>query len=149
MVGWINADEAVTGLSWPAGLLRESVIDALNQVTDYTAGGLVPSIDWTRQHLGADPGRSGHPRPRLTAGFVKVVDAEFEVQGDPAPGTAGPARTGTGRAGGHRFTADGNQPTAAGIRMQRGGVGGRRPARNDNGGRHGLSELGADGRWLG
>lgn len=85
MVGWINADEAVTGLELAGqDFSRESVIDALNQVTDYTAGGLVPAIDWTRQHSAPTQDDLATHGPALDCvAFVKVVDAEFEVQGDP------------------------------------------------------------------
>ncbi|MBL8776833.1 MAG: ABC transporter substrate-binding protein [Acidimicrobiales bacterium] len=85
MVGWINADEAVTGLELAgADFSRESVIDALNEVTDYTAGGLVPDIDWTRQHSAPTQDDLATHGPALDClAFVKVVDAEFEVQGDP------------------------------------------------------------------
>ena len=59
------------------------MIDATNQLTDYTAGGPIAPIDWTRQH---------EPRPRTTrsptrpaqecAGYVKVTDGEFELVGE-------------------------------------------------------------------
>ncbi|MSO78599.1 MAG: ABC transporter substrate-binding protein [Acidimicrobiia bacterium] len=51
IIGWINADEFVTGLK-AAGpnFTRQKVIDALNQITDYTANGFVPPIDWTKAH---------------------------------------------------------------------------------------------------
>ena len=51
VVGWINADLFVTGLK-AAGenFTRESLIDAINQITAYTANGLVPPIDWTTAH---------------------------------------------------------------------------------------------------
>ena len=48
LVGWINADEFVTGLK-AAGpnFTRQKVIDATNTITNYTAGGIVAPIDWT------------------------------------------------------------------------------------------------------
>lgn len=51
IVGWINADLFVTGLK-AAGenFTRESVIDAINQMTDYTANGFLPPVDWTTAH---------------------------------------------------------------------------------------------------
>jgi ABC-type branched-subunit amino acid transport system substrate-binding protein len=53
--GWINADLFVTGLK-AAGpdFTRQKVIDSINKITDYTAGGILGGIDWTRQHT-ADP----------------------------------------------------------------------------------------------
>ncbi len=62
MVGWINADMAYTGLL-KAGpkFSRQAAVDALNQVTNYNAGGLVAKIDWTKQHSDpkADPSQRG------------------------------------------------------------------------------------------
>ena len=51
LVGWINADEFVTGLK-AAGpnFTRQKVVDATNAITDYTADGLVAPIDWTTAH---------------------------------------------------------------------------------------------------
>ena len=62
MIGWIDADMAYTGLL-KAGpkFSRQSVIDGLNRVTNYNAGGLVATIDWTKQHSDpkADPTKRG------------------------------------------------------------------------------------------
>ena len=86
MVGWLNADAAVTGLELAGpNFSRQGVIDALNEVTDYTAGGLIQPIDWSRQHVAPtqdDLATNGPANDCLA--FVKVVDGEFEVQGDPA-----------------------------------------------------------------
>ena len=51
LVGWINADEFVTGLK-AAGpsFTQAKVIAATNALTKYTAGGLVPAINWTKAH---------------------------------------------------------------------------------------------------
>jgi len=51
MTGWINADLAFQGLL-AAGpeFSREAVLDATNSFTEYSAGGLINPIDWTRQH---------------------------------------------------------------------------------------------------
>ncbi len=51
IVGWINADLFLTGLK-AAGpdFTRQKVIDSINQITDYTANGFVPPIDWTTAH---------------------------------------------------------------------------------------------------
>jgi ABC-type branched-subunit amino acid transport system substrate-binding protein len=53
--GWINADLFVTGLK-AAGpdFTRQKVIDSINKMTNYTAGGILGGIDWTKQHTG-DP----------------------------------------------------------------------------------------------
>jgi branched-chain amino acid transport system substrate-binding protein len=54
MVGWLNADLFVTGLreAGPA-FDRRRVIEAINELTDYTAGGLLDGVDWTTQHTAA------------------------------------------------------------------------------------------------
>jgi branched-chain amino acid transport system substrate-binding protein len=56
MIGWLNADLFVTGLR-EAGpdFSRQSVIDAINGLTDYTADGLLPGVDWTVSHTVAQP----------------------------------------------------------------------------------------------
>lgn len=85
MVGWLNADEAVTGLQLAGqDFTRQKVIDALNQVTDYTAGGLIQPIDWTRQHQSPTQDDLATHGPEFDClSYVKVVDGAFEVQGDP------------------------------------------------------------------
>ncbi|MEY2463441.1 MAG: hypothetical protein QOH64_1579 [Acidimicrobiaceae bacterium] len=57
LVGWINADQLVQGLK-EAGpdFTRQSVVDAINKETNYTAGGLLPGgVDWTIAHSGNSP----------------------------------------------------------------------------------------------
>jgi hypothetical protein len=53
LVGWINADLFVTGLK-AAGpdFTRQKVVDEINKMTDYTAQGILPGIDWTVSHRG-------------------------------------------------------------------------------------------------
>ena len=53
VAGWINADLFVSGLR-AAGpdFTRQKVIDAINSMKDYRAGGLLPGIDWTIAHSG-------------------------------------------------------------------------------------------------
>ncbi len=85
MVGWINADLAYQGIK-AAGpdFDRQKVIDATNQMTEYTAGGLIPPIDWTRQHTAPtkdDPATHG-PKYDCFA-FVKVESGNFVLAGDP------------------------------------------------------------------
>jgi len=52
--GWINADLFVTGLK-KAGknFTQQSLVDAINSITDYTANGMIPPIDWTSNGRGA------------------------------------------------------------------------------------------------
>jgi branched-chain amino acid transport system substrate-binding protein len=51
MAGWIDADLFYQGLK-AAGpdFTRQKVVDAINQMTDYTASGLLGGIDWQTAH---------------------------------------------------------------------------------------------------
>jgi branched-chain amino acid transport system substrate-binding protein len=77
IIGWINADLFVRGLR-EAGddLSRQGVIDAINSMTDWNAGGLVADVDWTTAH-----------RERAKQGcyaYLRIHDSEFEpVWGQP------------------------------------------------------------------
>jgi ABC-type branched-subunit amino acid transport system substrate-binding protein len=49
--GWIAANEFVTGLKIAGpNFSQEKVIDGLNQLTDFSANGMIVPIDWTFQH---------------------------------------------------------------------------------------------------
>jgi hypothetical protein len=76
IVGFINADTAFTGLL-EAGpeFDRQSVIDGLNSLTEYTAGGLIPPIDWTRDHVPPTP---DNPKDQVCSAPVRIVEGEFE-----------------------------------------------------------------------
>jgi len=51
MWGWLAADLAYQGLVAAGPQFdRQAVIDATNEMTEYTADGLMPPVDWTRQH---------------------------------------------------------------------------------------------------
>jgi ABC-type branched-subunit amino acid transport system substrate-binding protein len=84
MIGWLNADLAYQGLV-AAGpdFDREKVIAATNQITDFTAGGLIAPLDWTRQHeppTEDDPVSHGD-NPQCAA-YVQVKDGKFELMGE-------------------------------------------------------------------
>jgi branched-chain amino acid transport system substrate-binding protein len=51
LAGWMNADLFVAGLT-EAGkaVTRASLVRTINRMTDYTARGIVPPIDWTIAH---------------------------------------------------------------------------------------------------
>ena len=51
LYGWLNADLFATGLK-AAGpdFTCQKVIDAVNQLKDYDAGGILPGVDWTKAH---------------------------------------------------------------------------------------------------
>jgi ABC-type branched-subunit amino acid transport system substrate-binding protein len=87
MVGWINADEAFQGLR-AAGpnFTRQSVVDATNKMTNYTANGLIQPIDWSRQHVApteADPATHG---PKYDCMSLVKVDSSgtFQMVADKA-----------------------------------------------------------------
>ncbi len=68
--GWINANLFVDGLK-AAGkdFTRQSVVDAINSFTDFTAGGMVPPQDWSK---------NGHgPDVEACAAYVEVVKGKF------------------------------------------------------------------------
>ena len=69
IVGWINADLFVTGLK-AAGenFSRPKIIDAINEITDYTANGFVPPIDWT----------TAHEDDQDCMALLKIVDGKFK-----------------------------------------------------------------------
>lgn len=69
LVGWVNANLFVTGLK-AAGpdFTRQKVVDAINQMKDYKAGGILAGIDWTTAHQQASPCYT----------WVKVVNGKFK-----------------------------------------------------------------------
>jgi ABC-type branched-subunit amino acid transport system substrate-binding protein len=76
--GWLAARQFVEALK-AAGpnFTRANLIDAWNQQTWFSNGGLVPPIDWTRQHN--DPGT--HPEDRSQfecANYVEIHNGKFE-----------------------------------------------------------------------
>jgi len=87
MIGWIAADIAYTGLVRAGPEFdRSKVVAALNATTDYSAGGLIPPIDWTRQHN--DPKRDPSALSDQTCfSPTRVHDGAFEqfLANDDAP----------------------------------------------------------------
>jgi ABC-type branched-subunit amino acid transport system substrate-binding protein len=69
--GWINAVLLVDGIR-AAGedFTQQSVVDAINEMTDFTAGGILPRIDWTKAH---DP----DPETKACTAVLRVQDLEF------------------------------------------------------------------------
>ncbi len=84
MVGWINASLAFDGLL-AAGpeFDRESVVAATNEMTAYTAGGLINPVDWTRQHVPPVQGDPAHDFALECTVLVRVVDGAFETVAPP------------------------------------------------------------------
>jgi hypothetical protein len=84
MAGWIDADLAYQGIV-AAGpeFDRASVIEATNQMTDFSADGLIDPIDWSRQHDAPtqdDPETHGYAQDCVA--LVRIHDGEFELVGD-------------------------------------------------------------------
>jgi ABC-type branched-subunit amino acid transport system substrate-binding protein len=75
--GWIAAHQFVTGLKMAGPeFTRESVIAALNTLTDYDADGLIAPIDWTKQHQ--DPAENEDARgDQQCANFTRVENGEL------------------------------------------------------------------------
>lgn len=83
MNGWIAAAVAYDGLV-AAGpeFDRAKVIDATNALEDYTAGGLVPPIDFGRQHQPATPDNPAeHGAVPECVVLLQVVDGKLTVVG--------------------------------------------------------------------
>ncbi|HZD66620.1 MAG TPA: ABC transporter substrate-binding protein, partial [Acidimicrobiales bacterium] len=70
LAGWISADMFVTGLR-RAGphLTRRRLVDAVNSLTDFTAGGIEPPVDWRVDHTS--------PGPVNCSSFVQVRNGRF------------------------------------------------------------------------
>jgi branched-chain amino acid transport system substrate-binding protein len=77
LIGWIDADMFVTGLR-AAGpnFTQQKVIDALNQLRDYDAQGILPGLDWTVQHK--DPSIPANRTKEDCAALSKIVNKKFE-----------------------------------------------------------------------
>ena len=84
MVGWINADLAYQGLlAAGENFDRAGVIAATNELTDYSATGIVNPIDWSRQHDAPtedDPATHGYVQECYS--YVQVEGGEFQPVGD-------------------------------------------------------------------
>jgi len=76
-IGWILADEFVTGLKLAGPeFSQKKVIDGLNSLTDYSDNGFIPPIDWTKQHQ--DPAKNpSSAGPLECANFTKVENGKF------------------------------------------------------------------------
>ena len=70
LAGWINADLFMRGLK-AAGEnpTRAKLVEELNEITDYTADGILTGVDWTIAHE-ADG-------PRSCAAFIQVKNGAF------------------------------------------------------------------------
>jgi hypothetical protein len=83
MYGWIAADMAYTGIKLAGQPFdREKVIEALNsKATDYTAGGLIPPLDFGNNHLPPTETDLTHALEYECNVFLKVTGGEMEIVG--------------------------------------------------------------------
>ena len=92
LAGWMNADLFYRGLQAAgAEFTRQKVVDAINTMTDYTAGGLVAGIDWTTAH-GQNPPQGCSVVSRIERGrFVPTFGEPGKpfrcLQANPLPDT--------------------------------------------------------------
>lgn len=88
MDGWINADLAYQGLvAAGPNFDRQKVVDGSNtKLTKFTAGGLIPPIDWSRQHEPpTEDDLATHGPAQDCFAFVTVgAGGKFQMVGDPA-----------------------------------------------------------------
>jgi hypothetical protein len=79
MLGWINAHQAFEGLLLAGPEFdRESVTEARNAMTADSAGGLIPAIDWTRQHNPPSEDDNTNDYANECFSAVRIVDGVFE-----------------------------------------------------------------------
>jgi ABC-type branched-subunit amino acid transport system substrate-binding protein len=70
--GWINADQFYQGLKGAgAHFSQAAVVNALNRMTDFTANGFVPPIDWTTGHI--DPQKHPEALSKLDCSNAVIV----------------------------------------------------------------------------
>jgi hypothetical protein len=84
IISWINADQLFRGLLAAGPQFdQQKVIDATNQFTASTSGGLTHAIDWTRQHDAPTPDDPvGHGPALDCIAYVKVQDGKAVLVGD-------------------------------------------------------------------
>ncbi len=86
LYAWIGADLAVQGLLAAGPQFdRASVVAAANELTEYTAGGITPPVDWSRQHTAPttdDPVTNGPAQDCMA--FVIVRSGAVELANDPS-----------------------------------------------------------------
>jgi hypothetical protein len=84
MYGWINASLAFDGLL-AAGpeFDRDKVTAATNNLTGWTAGGLIEPVDWAKAHTPFTDDTRPDDAGDECAAVVKVVDGKFETVAPP------------------------------------------------------------------
>jgi ABC-type branched-subunit amino acid transport system substrate-binding protein len=102
--GWVNAAQFVAGLRavGHGRLTQRALVDAINKETDFTAGGLIPPVNWTEAHtVDAPPycssfvvAENGHIAPMAALEgphheLLVCFDASSDQPVTPPPGTPG------------------------------------------------------------
>jgi len=84
IISWINADQLFRGLLAAGPQFdQQKVVDATNQFTASTSGGLTHAIDWTRQHDSPTPDDAVTHGPALDCiAYVTVQDGKAVLVGD-------------------------------------------------------------------
>ena len=79
--GYLGAQLAVAGiLAAGPQFDRETVVAATNAITDWTASGMVPTVDWSTAHTAPTEGEDS----RVCMAYVKVEGGTFVMASDPA-----------------------------------------------------------------
>ncbi len=79
--GWLGAKLAVAGIIAAGPQFdRESVIATTNTFTEWTADGMLPTVDWSTAHTA----RADTDPAQYCASFVTISDGAFEMLSDPA-----------------------------------------------------------------
>jgi len=72
LVGWQNGALLVEGIRRAGkNFTQQSVVDAINGITDWTGNGLRPTVDWTTAHGPTPPGG------RTCSAYVQVKNGKF------------------------------------------------------------------------
>ncbi|MCU1453233.1 MAG: ABC-type branched-chain amino acid transport system periplasmic component-like protein [Acidimicrobiales bacterium] len=83
MVGWINATLAYQGLLAAGPTFdRTKVIAATNHLTNFTADGLIATVDWSKAHTPYTQAARGTIKDLECGTFVKVVNGQFQEVGN-------------------------------------------------------------------
>ncbi len=71
VIGWVNADNFVTGLRMAGpNFTRQKVVDQLNTLTTYDADGLLAPLNWAKQH-------TDKHYPRSCTAFMEMKNSKF------------------------------------------------------------------------
>jgi ABC-type branched-subunit amino acid transport system substrate-binding protein len=70
LIGWVNAATLVAGLKGAGpSFTRQKVIDAINSQTAFTADGMVPPINWSKEH--------DSPPPNVCTSTLVIKNGKF------------------------------------------------------------------------